>query len=209
MYDFDQQVKSALAQHGKAVLLKDADIAYQSYKQQQRTKIRFMYQAAAAAAVVIIAASVWFSIPSALSNPEQLFESYYQAPTASAERGQPVETSENWQKALIAFNKQDYASAITLIGQTLNEPAFKQQDAAWYYLGQAHLAQKQLPAALVALKKVRPNSLLYPDARWYMALAALANHQEPESILILKTIATDDTHHKQNDAKNLLKQLGE
>ena len=207
MYDFDQQVKAALAQHGKALLLKDTDKAYQQYKAKQHTKLRFMYQAAAAAAVVVLAVSVWFMSPSTSFTSDQLFAQHYNRPATSAERGTP-DTPLSWRNALLAYNEQDYTTAISLLQQSLRDPSFKQHDAGWYYIGQSYLAQKQLVPALDALKKVSQKSLLYPDAQWFMSLAALANHQEAQSIDILNTIAADNTHHKQDEARLLLKQLG-
>jgi|GEM_PF-2020593 len=207
MHELDQQVKAALAHQGKILLRLDVDHAYRNYTSKQRTKMRVIYQVAAAAVIVMIFGATLFVGNNTARTPERLFASYYEIPSAKVERGNSVNHLV-YQNALIAYNRQDYASAIPLLQQCIKDASMKQQDGAWYYLGHAYMAQKQLTLAVDALKKVHPNSLLYPDARWDMALAALANHQKAQSTDILKSIAADDTHHKQRTAQDLLKQLG-
>jgi tetratricopeptide (TPR) repeat protein len=206
MNEFDSNLKIALAQHGKAMLRNDADQMYKAYKKQQKARrVRMVYTLSAAAVFCLLAVSVLFFQSGTSHSPEQLYADYYAAPAASMTRkdGDP----EAWQNALIAYNKKEYSHSIELLQSVLSDPAFKQQDAARYYQGQAYLGLKQLPAAIEAFQKVQKNSLLYPDAQWFMALAYLAHQQKEKSAAILNNIAADDTHHKQKQARQLLQEL--
>jgi TolA-binding protein len=139
--------------------------------------------------------------------PEAMVANYYKAPQAPAVRGDLQTSPSLWEQALLAYNDKQYTSAAQLFEKVLKRPEFDQRDAAYYYLGNIYLAEKQFPSALKYLKQVSHRSLLYPDAQWYIALAYLGNHQQEEAVLLLNQIGADEVHHQQENAKQLLERL--
>lgn len=213
MDNFEQHLKAAVTEQGKKLLIQEVNEAYAHYGRmevQKRSNVRVFYSMAAAAAVALIVfAVVTFNGHSSNdTGSERLFATYYAAPTGTLVRNdeRPLLV---WEKALMTYNDKDYASAVRLFEEALSRDDFDQRDAAAYYMGHAYLSQNQVSEALNAFQKISNKSLLYPDARWFIALAHLSEHRVKESIFILKSIADDSTHHKQSKALELLRQLEE
>lgn len=211
MDNFEQHLKAAVTEQGKKLLMQEVNKAYAQYGRmevQKRSNMRTLYSVAAAAAVALIVfAVVTFNGHSSNNaGSERLFAAYYDVPTGPSVRDDQSPLSV-WEKALMTYNDKDYASAVRLFEKALSQDNFDQRDAAFYYTGHAYLSQNQVSTALSAFEKISTKSLLYPDARWFIALAHLSEHRVKESIVILKSIADDSTHHKQAKALELLRQL--
>lgn len=211
MDNLEQHLKAAMAEQGKKLLLQEVNAAYANYAQaeaQGRSRMRIMYGLSAAAAIALILFAIGpFSQSSANSSGSaQLFAAHYVFPSGPALRAGQVPSSV-WEQALNAYNNKNFDVAVSLFEQGLRQGSIDQRDAAYYYLGHAYLSQEQVAAALDAFEKVGQKSLLYPDARWFKALAYLSVNRVEEGVTTLRAIATDDTHHNQAKAQVLLKQL--
>lgn len=203
--DFENQVKMALAQEGKALLRSQVNKSYAAYRPAAAKQRAFIWAAAAFLAFAL--AAVWFmQTPSMGTSPNHLFSEHFTPFNISTFRDGVV-LNPNWAKALTEYDQKNYKLATTLLQKTLNDPTFKEKDAAYLCLGVSLLAD-QLPAdAAAAFQKVGTASLLYPDAKWYEALAALANNAPSQAKVLLTAIAKDSSHHQQKMAQKMLTRL--
>lgn len=203
--DFENQVKMALAQEGKALLRSQVDKSYAAYRPAAAKQRAFIWAAAAFLAFAL--AAVWFMQTPGMGNaPNHLFSEHFTPVNVYTFRGEVV-VNPNWAKALAQYDQKNYKLATALLKETLQDPTFKEKDAAYLCLGVSLLAD-QLPAdAAAAFQKVGHASLLYPDAQWYEALAALANNAPSQAKVLLTAIAKDSSHHQQKKALQMLTRL--
>lgn len=204
--NFENQVKMALAQEGKALLRSQVDKAYAAYRPAVATN-QHLFRWAAAAFLAFALAALWFvQTPATGNRTAQLFSENFDPYGTPTFRG-AVLVNPTWAKALSEYDQKNYKLAASLFEETLKDLTFKEKDAAYLCLGVSLLADQQPAAAAGAFQKVGNASLLYPDAQWYEALAALANNNTSHAKVLLTAIAQDSSHHQQKKAQKMLTRL--
>lgn len=148
------------------------DIPNSTIKKPNNNKIRFLNYSkiAAAAAIIIAVGSIWFF---SSSPNEKLYAKYFKP-----DPGLPTTMSStdnfDFYDAMVNYKHGDYEIAIDK-WQTLVEKKPK-NDTINYFLGVAHLANKNIEDAIPFLEKTVQSQNAFPlinDAHYYLGLAYL------------------------------------
>lgn len=134
--------------------------------------------------------------------PQELFATYYESPTAPEQMGAPGIDS-LLQLAHLQFNQKSYQEAIALYTQVtqLNGRA-----ESWQYLAYAHLNLGNIQEAIDAfLNDTQPNDM----SEWYLALTYLQAGNSQKAREVLQKIADDAGHDYGEKAEELMGKLRE
>lgn len=154
---------------------------------------------AAAAALAVIALATWFLWPAGAP----AYGDYARhAPLYLVERGPGQDDPAAAAEA--AFNRQDYATALTALDQVLARQP--EQLTALLYKGITLLELQRPAAARAVLTPIAGgNSALRGEARWYLALSYLQEKNTAACAEALKSIASGEQRYEA--AQALLKRL--
>jgi len=140
------------------------------------------------------------------STPQELFAESYTSLPISGLRGEtpPVE----WMEAKEAYMAKDYEQAAVKFGRILPANLPPRLDVQRYlYLGMSYMELGLYENARINLEKVPHENVNRPYADWYVALSWLAEGNIEEGKKALRLLSEDDTHYRQQQAKELLEQL--
>lgn len=154
-----------------------------------------------AAAIVLLVAAGYFLL-NRPADPQELFASYYESPSAPEQMGAPGIDS-LLQLAHTQYNQKHYSEAIALYTRVtqLNGRA-----ESWQYLAYAYLNLGKSQQAIDALlNDTQPNDM----SEWYLAMAYLQADQTKEARKVLKQIAKDEGHDYQEQAEELISRFAD
>lgn len=171
-------------------------------------RTRTLYWAVAATVAILAVCVAYFINNNQSVNTDQLFADNfmpYAALTYAPQRSDTLLTSMK-EQAFAAYSNRNYPEAISLFEDIL---AQSEETIVWFYLGNAYLTQEQTEQAIAAFQQfleADPESILYPQATWFLALAYLKNDQlEPAKQLLNKLAEMDSSYSER--AKKLLNSL--
>jgi tetratricopeptide (TPR) repeat protein len=162
----------------------------------------------AIAAILVLAAGIWavqyFFFGKKPADATSLYAQYAVHEPLSATRGSETDTLRA--KAIALFNKKEYAAAIPLMQQYMQQHT---NDNEWRIaLGIAYMETGQYDQALMFFDSVANGaSALQYRGKWYMALMQLKQGRKAECLNVLKTLPNDAPEYKQ--AEKLIQALAE
>ncbi len=146
-----------------------------------------MMRIAASLALLIVAGALYLYLGSTYSPSHLANEAFEPYPN----RFRTLGTNENtdFNKALNAYDEQDYSQAINLFAKIA--PDDEKYVDAQFYLGVSNLGSEKYQEALAPLKYVVESESLYEgSASWYLCLVYLQLEREDEAKEILRSIAS-------------------
>ena len=170
----------------------------ESTKKSNHINKNLIYIMAAALALVLLIVGInYWQAPH--RKPEKWALSYATPITVPEIRSQAPGNILN--KAGVAFNKKEYATAIDLYKQALNIDSLKSDPDIHFYLGQAYLFTQQPDTAISQLQMAAN----YPEeAEWYSALAKLYQGEIEVSRSAFEKISRVENHAFQKEAIQIL-----
>lgn len=111
------------------------------------------------------------------------------------------------QKISALFKQQKYKEAISLF-ETYKNGETEVDTSLYLVKGAAHLAIRQNEDAVESFKIVSDSQLLNSEkGLWFYAIALLKSNETEKCVEVLHKIASDQSHFKQKEAKEILKKL--
>lgn len=212
-FSLHKQGRQLIQLSGREALMQRLDSRFESAKQQEG-KVIPLYQRrslqVAAAVLLIIVAGFWVMNNLNSSSPEQLFANYMENPKTSEVRDVFVpEQQSAWNKAISAFEGEDFAQATPILETLLEDLEFVKQSGgqASLYLGISYLNLGEPSKAIEAFSGASSSSIYFDQIQWYRALAHLKANQLEEAKTALQQIVDTPSHYKQTQAKELLEKI--
>lgn len=164
------------------------------------------YLAVAAAVVLLILSLLYFMVPRAPVNTEDLFTAYFVPYDDVVSVRDGRENDETLGYALQNYGDGKYKEAIPYFQSYLSTDS--QNHDAMFYLGTSALAEKNTAVAVPPLRELVAQRSIYAEqAAWYLALAALLENNKESARTQLKDIAENKSHSMHEKAEELLGRL--
>ncbi len=166
---------------------------------------------AAAFGIFILSITLYYfftkEIPS--NHSEIAFAKYFEPyPNVFEQRGTPGSEDQKLRRALVAYDRQNYAEANLLFAALLEKEAPENSYTPFYY-AISLLAKQQAEEAIPLLEAILSNesALLKSEAQWYLALAYLQINQKETARKILLDFQSESKGFKKEEANLLLKEI--
>ena len=178
--------RAAVREHVRAAAREDA------YRRRGGARIRTLASrggfAAAASVLLLVVAGVFLFRTAAASSPEALAAAYFEPdPGLPTTLGAAEDAA--FDEAMIDYKLGDYPAALRQWGRLRAE--FGAGDTLSYFYGVTLLAADRPGAAVELLREVRGGAFV-AEARWYEALALLAQGEEAAATALLEEVAATD-----------------
>jgi len=224
----EKQLSGELFQRGKAML--EAKKSGKAWKDPEREK--YFYRRLIAGlilAVILILLVLYlsgvFSAPEQESSPapeppalqipsapialaDYFFELKETSGLLSFSPDDPVE--QRWNNVVGIYQSGNCRAVVDSVAVLLRLNNFDNRSTAYLLSGTCYLQLDQPEQAIQQLGQIPPETgELYRDAQWYTALANLKQSNVTKAQEILRNIAENEEHLKQEDAQQILRQLSE
>jgi tetratricopeptide (TPR) repeat protein len=135
---------------------------------------------------------------------EKLFQMYY---TSGESVGISRSGNTNVVEALLQYQKGNYQEACLLFTELLREDPGNA--AISYYCGISNIETGDYDDAIRLFEEIlkNGNTLYIEYAQWYLGLSYLVKERNEEAVELFKTIAAEEGHYYQEDAKSLLDKI--
>lgn len=133
----------------------------------------------------------------------------YRGDSSSPEQAEALKQKALYYEAIMAYSKEEYASATLLFEQYLEKSSSERKEVA-LYLGICYLSTQQLQAAKKEFAYLLKNGSNHKkqDAEWYLVLTLLKEKKIEQVKKSLSTIITHTPKHAyQEKAQVLLKEI--
>jgi len=119
------------------------------------------------------------------------------------------EMNENWTRAVEAYSKKEYKTAIQYFEKLETVPEFIEQHQGKInlYNGIAHARLKEYSKSIKLLSKIQDDNPYKDQGQWYEALVQLMAGNKAVAKESLAGISTNELHYKNKAAKKLLDSL--
>ncbi len=176
-----------------------------SLNEKKPTKTIWLKPISIAAGLIIVVAGAFWVFTQMDSSPQELYAEYFELPPTPNVRSQ--ESSPDIQKALLAYQNRNYASADTLIQPLLlQENVSRKEELILVYAGTL-LELNRDTEAIAQLKLIGQESALSQDAQWYLLMVYLKLNDPQAANEMLETIINTKNHYKLQEAEKILKSL--
>ena len=195
----------ALTESIKQISSEELGAVRRAIRQQKQRRL-WLYGLTAAAACLIIGLLIRNL---GGNSPEVLYAEFFAPyPGATVLSSQ----KDNYQTALASYEEGDYATALQTFDR-LDSLSPIQQHEVTFYQANARLALGQTEAAIKLLQHIlnEPDNPYAPNARYYLALAHLAEGEGPRALAELKTVREEKAVNQDRliQAEELIRKLEE
>ena len=185
------------------------DAAYTAYRKKRKKR---SFRGFSIAATLLLGGLITYLLTSHPPTLQELYTSHYERPGVnmrSVENG----LQKDWETALSFFQDpqaQNLDSALYRFELLLQQPNFKERNAAHLYTGICYLETYQPDSAIAAFRRVDPFSILCSEhALWLEGLAWLQKEECEAAKQIFSSLQEEDkiSKRKQQEAKIISDQL--
>lgn len=183
----------------------------------QKESIRLLqrrrYLMATAAVVLVLVIAIPFLLNRQQQVPlSELYAQHFEqprdpAPLPRAEDPPASYQDSLWQVAAQAFSQANHQASIELLNLVLQDPEEASAGKAHFYLGVVHLQMNQVDQAIASFDLVDSASTYQDQARWYRALAFMANNDRENSRAAIQELIDSGQSFKQVQARRILELL--